>query len=476
LQFAESVSLRSPAQRPGPSCVPAATFYLLLISLDAARKVAGLPASVIGIVYIATAGVYLAYLRYRRTTHVAAPRYLPVILTVLTLWCIGVAIAQNTPIEIALLGIASYIYFVPLVYIGAALMSDNAQAIKALRVVAISGGIIGAGAILSAILGQSAPALLQPIIPSAGIHSSDVGNIYLAPSIFATAEEASEQILISLFAWMALVYTPGNKIRRSTSSILLALLFGGLFAAERRTDIDVAVLGLFAVVFLNRTTRRMDSAHTPLLHVVEERGRIAIAVMLSALGCVILLAILGGGRLVSFLTSESPWKRILLMFSPADLHGLAGQGPGTSTQGAGIIGATTFNAINNSGQYVAYTIGNRVFMTAEGGLTKTWLELGLMGVLLYLFVFVSLLAPMIRMMRALDGAGRALLVLAIAVGVVFLKGHQSLDNPLVQPMYWLVVGGIWGRLHAAQNVPDSVLASTGPAPGVHRQWRVGSSS
>jgi hypothetical protein len=40
----------------------------------------------------------------------------------------------------------------------------------------------------------------------------------------------------------------------------------------------------------------------------------------------------------------------------------------------------------------------------------------------------------------------------MALGVVFLKGHQSLDDPLIQPLFWLGVGGIWGRMRAVADV------------------------
>ena len=90
-----------------------------------------------------------------------------------------------------------------------------------------------------------------------------------------------------------------------------------------------------------------------------------------------------------------------------------------------------------------------MFIATEGGLSKTWLELGIIGVVLYGAVFWVALAPAIRSLRRLDGAGVALTMLAIALGVVFLKGHQSLDDPLIQPLFWLSVGGIWGRMQAA---------------------------
>jgi O-antigen ligase len=129
-----------------------------------------------------------------------------------------------------------------------------------------------------------------------------------------------------------------------------------------------------------------------------------------------------------------------------------GQGPGTSTQGVAVVGATPLTAGLPRGSYGTYILDGRTFVTAEGGLAKTWLELGIMGVVLYGAVFWVALAPAVRSLRRLDGAGVALTILAIALGVVFLKGHQSLDDPLIQPLFWLSVGGIWGRARAVASV------------------------
>jgi hypothetical protein len=91
----------------------------------------------------------------------------------------------------------------------------------------------------------------------------------------------------------------------------------------------------------------------------------------------------------------------------------------------------------------------------EGGLSKTWLELGIMGVALYGAVYWTALAPAVRSLRQLDGAGVAFTMLAIALAIIFLKGHQSLDDPLIQPLFWLVVGGIWGRKQAGRRTEPS---------------------
>lgn len=424
--------------------------YLALLLTDAIRKLTGLSNSIVSIVYILVGIIYVYCLPRVWGKSRVIPRFLPLWLTLLSFWCLIVGVSQRIPVGTALLGWVSYVFFVPLFYVGAEIMADDRRGAKALRVVAIAGGIVGLGAIASALLGQSAPTLLLPIIPSAGIHSSSAGNIYLSPSIFATAEEASEQLLVALFIWIALEHLPSGRLRRVPSAVLGILMLGGMFAAERRTDIYVAVIGIIALVILNCTFSPSPGARLRNRAAPRVRSRLGVTLVLAALGAITLISFLGASRLVPFLTSGSPDGRISLMFSATHPAALTGQGPGTSTQGIGLTGGNSFFAINNQGPYTGYLLDGRDFITAEGGLTKTWLELGIVGVVLYAGVFWSVLGPAVRALRRLDVAGRALFILTVALGILFLKGHQSLDNPLVQPLYWLAAGGIWGRMRALE--------------------------
>jgi hypothetical protein len=344
----------------------------------------------------------------------------------------------------------TYVFFVPLAYVGARLMSDDRRAARALRVVAVAGGVIGAGAILSAVLGSAAPALLQPIVPSVAFHTGTNGNIYLAPSVFTTAEEASEQLLVALFAWLALAQSPVGRLGRGTTAVLGVLIGVGIFATARRADIVVAVVGIVGLVLFGLAGR----PHRVKRAVARSVAWLAPALLLAGAGCLVLLTFLGMSKLVPFLTSGSDGvSAVRLMFSPPKTGLLTGQGTGTSTQGGNLLGAVSIlSPAGSSATYSAYLLDGRTFLTVEGGLTKTWVELGIVGVALYGAVFVSALGPLARRLGRLDSTGQALTVLALALGIVFLKGHQSLDNPVIQPLFWLAVGGAWGRMRASARV------------------------
>jgi hypothetical protein len=434
--------------------------YITIITIDTVRKMAGVTGSIIGMVYIVTSVIYIIIGTGSSGTRTQiTPRHLPLLLLMLSLWSLIEAVVQRVPPAMALVGWMSYVFFVPLFYVGAELMADDRRAARTLQLVSFAGSIIGFGAIASTMLGQSAPSFLQPIIPSAGVHSSAEGNIYLAPSIFATAEEASEHLLIALFCWTALRFLPSNKPKRSVSALQGLLIIGGLIATERRADIYVAVIGLLALFSLRHAPLRLVADRTLHPSNATVRNSVGSALILIALGSLIFISVLGTSKVASFLISGSPESRISLMFSPSNPTSLAGQGPGTSTQGASLVGAVPFNAYNSQGPYSAQILNGRTFITVEGGLAKTWLELGIVGVLLYGAVFFSVLAAPVRHLLRLDVIGRALTILSIALGVIFLKGHQSLDDLLVQPIYWLAAGGIWGRMRADAAEPRCEAAT-----------------
>ena len=445
--------------------------YLAILSIDAIRKMVGISSGIIGVLYALTFLVYIFAPPKTGDREQAVPRFLPLCLILLSLWCLANAIILRIPAQVALLGWASYVFFVPLFYVGANLMVEDRQATKALRVAAAGGAVVGVGAIASALLGSSAPTLLQPIIPAVGVHSFNATSIYLAPSIFADAQEASQQLLIALFAWTALADLPSGGLRRPSSAVLGVLIVGGLIATEGRAVIYIAVAGIVALQILSHISPPSRGGQLASRTAMVARRPLGVTLMLAFAGSIAIVSFLGASTFASFLTSGSPTARLTGMFSQPYSDALIGQGLGTSTQGANLVGATFFNGVNGLGPYQGFIIAGRTFITTEGGLSKTWLELGILGVVIYGLIFFLVLSPAIVSLPRLDGSGRALTILAVGLGIVFLKNHQSLDNPLVQPLFWLCAGGAWGRMRAlaARNQREAGTASgTVPADGHSR--------
>jgi hypothetical protein len=115
--------------------------------------------------------------------------------------------------------------------------------------------------------------------------------------------------------------------------------------------------------------------------------------------------------------------------------------------------------------YVGAELAAADRLAAKALKVRTWLELGIMGVVLYEAVFWVVLAPAIRSLRWPGRIGVALTMMAITLGVSFLKGQQSLNNPLIHSLFWLSVGGLQGRMQADRALPiagfPSPLSVTG---------------
>jgi hypothetical protein len=427
--------------------------YLSTLSVDGVRKVASLQADAIGIIYVITALIYLKAAPRVAWPSREANRTLPIWLFMLSLWCVAVTFFQQIPPELALLGWTSYVFFVPLAYLGVQLTENDRVAAIVLRLVTICGAAIGATVIIGAILKTSAPMLFQPIAVDAAFHSFQGNQIYLPSSVFATAEEASEQLLIAFFAWIALMHLDHGRFRRIFSAALGALIIGGLLFAAARVDLYVVAIGIVAVLVLDHirvSASTLPSAVRKRSGMRSERMRsgLGITVFLAGVGSTCFMLFWGGSMLQSFLVSGSAGSRISIMFSLTDPASLIGQGPGTSTQGTVVLPGVSAAFTSWPGAPDSYFMDGRVYTSVEGGLAKTWLELGVIGVALYGAVFLSALLPAICFLRRLDGVGTTLIVLVGAMGVIFLKNHQSLDDPLIQPLFWLAVGGIWGRIRA----------------------------
>lgn len=449
--FADADKKVSESRQRRPAALLLA-LYVATLSIDAIRKTATLPSSTVAVIYAITILIYIISIPRATGSSKGTRSSLPVWLALLSLWCLAVALIQRTPAEMALLGWTSYVFFVPLSYIGAEISADDKMTARALRIVAIGGAAVGVNVLISAGLGNSAPVFLQPITTSVGIHTFDSNNIYLAPSFFATAEEASEQLLISLFSWIALAHLDSGRFQRIPSAMIGALIIGGLLFTARRADIYVAIAGIIAVLILGRIQGSASTRYHASCGSVRTQGKLGWTMFIAAIGSAALIFLLGGSTLRSFLVSGSAGGRISFMFSLPSSGSLIGQGPGTSTQGTTALtgGTAIFSTLTSSTS--SYVVDGRTFIATEGSLGKTWLELGIMGVALYGAVFLTALFPAIRSLRRMDGVGIALTTLAIALGVIFLKGHQSLDNPLIQPLFWLAVGGAWGRLQALPSV------------------------
>lgn len=426
--------------------------YTATVLVDPIRKTINPTQILLVTIYVCAIVAYIRQYHPTRRFRLIPGSSVLVVGVLMTVWCILVAVVDAIPLRTAAIGWSSYVLFVPLIFTGFDFASDEHTVRRGLRVLCTCSAIIGFGALLGLMLRHAAPAVLRPIIPAVGIHTAANGSMYLAPSFFADGEQAAESLLFGLFAWLALASDNSTRYRKIhlVSGILIVL---GLFATNRRADISVGLIGALSFVLIGRSryVRLRTSAPN------RKSRRLAVPIAISASAIVALLLAVGAKQQIAFLASGSEGAdAIHLMFSPVNPGSMVGEGPGTSTQGA--IPASPSQQ-PGSAPTARYSIGDRSFRTAEGGLTKAWLELGVTGAVLYGSLFAVLLAPLLRGLRNLDSIGRAATCLVFALCIIFLKGHASLDDPLIQPLYWVAVGVCWARRRASMHAHELTHAS-----------------
>ncbi|MFZ5869234.1 MAG: hypothetical protein ACOYXW_01680 [Actinomycetota bacterium] len=421
---------------------PLAALFAAILLVDPVRKLGLVDAPLILLIYVATGIILLSLLLSGRGNRPSGPPLLPILLIALTAWCLVNAVLTQVPLVMVALGTATYVFFVPLVYAGIRIAESGTALTTLLRVVSIVGSLVGVGAIISSVLGPSAPVVLRPVAEDAAFHSFLEGNIYLSPSIFVSGEMAAEILLVSLFAWLASLSLSTHALGPA-QALLGAAIAVGLLSTARRTVIAAALAGFVAFGLL----RYLDSLKARNHPLARKSAGLGPAVVLAVVGSASLVGSAGTDGLVPFLTvgSSEVLSRLTGMFSVLHPFALVGQGIGTSTQGLVQFGAIPLPGYFNGGLYNLYLFQGRVLTAAEGGLAKAWLEIGVTGVLLYAAVFAVVIIGPFRRLRHLDGMGRAAILLVIALSIVFLKGHQSLDNPRIQPLYWIAAGIAWQR-------------------------------
>lgn len=329
---------------------------------------------------------------------------------------------------VGLVGLRGWLFFIPLMVVGARLGSDHGSAVRALRIALIAGlpvlviGLIealalaeGKAAVLYRLYGdsaQSAFATGDSSIPGARV---SLGNLHRVPSLFSYPAAyycfCLAMLVPGYFLWHR-GPTPGTR-RLGLAGFVLAVVCG-LTSGTREAFITVP-LAVAVILYLDgvRLSSRAMAASAggwlvavTLLH-VPVRALPSYLLNLSSVEGGDVLA--GGFRIARSVT----WL---------------GLGPGTDTNAA--------RTVADSGLFDA--IGG----WQESYLVKSWIELGVPGLLLVVWMLVALARAVTRGAastgpdRTLVAASSGLLFAALATSI---KG-AILDQAPANAYFWLFAG------------------------------------
>jgi O-antigen/teichoic acid export membrane protein len=350
---------------------------------------------------------------------------------------------------VGLVGVRGWLFFIPLMVVGARLASDMDSAMRAMRVALIAGfpvlviGLLealalaeGQAALLYRLYGNSAAGAFTTGDSSLQGASVSLGNLHRVPSLFSYSAAyycfCLAMLVPGYFLWRR-GSTRGTR-RLGLAGFVLAVICG-LTSGTREAFITVPL----AVV----VTLYLDGVRLSFRAAVASAGGWLAAVMLLHVPV---------RALPSYLLNLSSVEGEDVLgqgFRLAHSVTWLGLGPGTDTNAArAVAGSGLFDAIGGHWQ--------------ESYLVKAWLELGVPGLLLVLWMFVALVRTVTRGVAS-TGSGRTLV--AASSGLLFAAIATStkgaiLDQAPASAYFWLFAGlAIGARSWAARDAHAPISAA-----------------
>jgi len=376
---------------------------------------------------------------------------------------------QNSPsILYGLLGFKVYFYYVPLLFVGYALIRNDADLRKFLVVNAVLAGVISILGIIQAILGNSFfnPAHLAPELEDLGnlTKVSPLSNraLSLPDSVFVSSGRFDEYI-VWMFILTAgttayfLLHTPRH--RRLIFGVAGTLGVATLLSGSRSTVVGVSISALvLPAVFLWGAPWRWGQAH----RLVRAIRRTFIVTALALAALILLFPEDAGSRIAYYAETLDPrssayegasrsWDYPVdnLLYAFEKPNWLLGNGIGTASLG---------------GQYVAKVLGTRPLnVGVEEGYGQLIVEMGIVAPFLWLLWTGSVLYYSWRVARRLRDTRLFPIAFAIVwyafmlLYVFTYSGLAAYQNFISNAYLWLLLGILF-------RLPD--LLVNAPAPAV----------
>jgi hypothetical protein len=454
-------------------------FFVWMLFEDLVRKYMGNSLELFFGKDILLAFVYLAlFLEIRKGRE---KTFRPPFLLFLSLFVwLGVAqvFNQNSPsILYGLLGFKIYFYYIPLLFVGYALIRNDADLRKFLVVSALLAGVISILGIVQAIVGSSFlnPAILAPELQDLGdLHkSSPLSNrdFYLPSSVFVSSGRFAEYV-----AWMLiltvgtaaylLLHTPRH--RKVVFAVTGLLVTATLLSGSRSAVVSVAITALvLPAVFLWGAPWRWKQAHR-LVRAIRRSFIIAAL----ALGALLLVFPEEAGSRIEFYTEtlspngsqyqlgirswDYPIDNFLYAFEQPNW--LIGNGIGTASLG---------------GQYVAKVLGTRrPDIGVEEGHGALIVEMGIVAPFLWILWTASVLYYSWKVVRGLRETRLFPIAFAIVwyafmlLFIYMFSGMVAYQNYVSNAYLWLLLGILFRLPDLLVNSPTPALvSSTAPRRG-----------
>lgn len=376
---------------------------------------------------------------------------------------------QNSPsILYGLLGFKVDFYYIPLLFVGYALVRDDTELRKFLVINAVLAAVISALGIIQAIVGNSFlnPAVLAPELQDLGNLSkvTPLSNrvLSLPDSVFVSSGRF-DQYLIWMFILMmgaaAYLILHTSRNRKLVLGVLGIVVVASLLSGSKSTALGIVMTAVvLPAAFLWGAPWRWGQAYR-LIKVIR---RTAIVAALGLAALILLFPTDAGSRIAYYTETLDPsssayvgversWDYPIdnLLYAFQKPNWLLGNGIGTASLG---------------GQYVAKVLGSRPLdLGVEEGYGQLIVEMGIIAPFLWLLWTGSVLYYSWRVMRRLRET-RLFPIAAAIVWYAFMllylftyAGLAAYQNFVSNVYLWLLLGILF-------RLPD--LLANAPAPVV----------
>ncbi len=454
-------------------------FLSWLLFEDFARKFLGNNMTIFFAKDLLALILYLAFLAAFRRKEIQGfrPPFLVPLLIFIWFGVIQMFNPASTSIWYGLMGIKMFFYYVPLVFLGYALINSEAQIRRFFNVNVVFALIIISLGIAQSIRG---PSFLNPKVPAEELRelstlyrvSPEGGLAYRPTSIFVSAGRYGN---FTFLAWLLVLGFSAylllrHKRGRIPTLIAIAVTATGGFLTTSRGALMWGMINILAtsVAFIWGAPWKQGEA----LRVFRGIQRAVIGI---ALGIVLLLAafpdalltrlaIYEATLLPSSPTSELPyrsWDYPVQNFLGAFSYDRWPYGYGIGTSGLGSQYVTRIFKVRPPGPGV------------ESGFGALVVEMGIGGLVLWLVMSLAITVSAWKIVKRLKGSPFLPLGFVIfwyAFVLLFpltFGGIQAYEDFLLNAYLWLLLGILF-RLPSL--VPDAQFAPTAPAADFGRRW------
>ena len=369
------------------------------------------------------------------------------ILIVFAGWCIVDSFNPVLPnIFFPMIGIRSYLWYVPLLFLGYYMFSEEKKFMKFSRILIYTSIPLTVVAILQYLFKESLPIFLQPFQGSHFFHSFIEGTVYLPSSVFGSYDRFSRQaFFLALFGGGLSLYKGSSIKQRILLIISTIFAIFGVFISGRRAPMYLLLIAGICFFFL--ILRYFSKSQIK---------KIFIFSALILLICFILVFTIFPDTGFYFFSSfigmkiRAPVSRVLVdtaaiperiavMFGDfwvgIEHSGFLGFGTGSRSQGLDYIPGGHEWSITGGPQKIG----------VEVGLAKIWYELGPIGTLIFSLLFVSMFFYWLREFSYLKngrlfGLGFSIFLFLFLMVLWFLKGAQILGETMTLVYFWFFMG------------------------------------